>query len=391
MTAAKIASGLFQAFYTFGFPAFSLWMARRFKLAEALGPVVLCYLFGITIANLGGWFPLNPHLSKEFYENTVPIAIPLLLFSTDFPRWLRMSRTTLLSFGLMVVSVITSSSLAYYFLGKSVEEAHKVSGMLVGLYTGGTPNMNAIGIALGTKEHIFPLVNGTDLALGGVYLFFLLSFAKPLLGRLLPAYPTPVPAGDVEHDEKVEAEAHTPTHEFSWRDNMAGMIKSFFLAAGIVGVSVGLSLLLTGKLDVAVIILSITTLGVLCSFIPNIRKIEGSYELGDYILLCFATALGSSVNIAEMLKTDLAAFFVYTAVIMFGALGMHLILAIIFRIDVDTAIITSTAGIYGPPFVPAVVRALNNREVLVSGLTTGLVGYAIGNYLGIWLARILGG
>jgi uncharacterized membrane protein len=63
----------------------------------------------------------------------------------------------------------------------------------------------------------------------------------------------------------------------------------------------------------------------------------------------------------------------------------------IFRIDADTVIITSTAMIYSPPFVPVVAAALKNRDVIISGLTTGIIGYVIGNYLGIFTGFLLGG
>ena len=61
----------------------------------------------------------------------------------------------------------------------------------------------------------------------------------------------------------------------------------------------------------------------------------------------------------------------------------------IFKVDVDTAIITSTASIYGAPFIIPVADAIKNREVIVSGLTTSMVGYAVGNYLGIIMGKIL--
>jgi len=34
---------------------------------------------------------------------------------------------------------------------------------------------------------------------------------------------------------------------------------------------------------------------------------------------------------------------------------------------------------------------LKNREVIISGITTGIIGYAIGNYLGISLAYLFRG
>ena len=74
----------------------------------------------------------------------------------------------------------------------------------------------------------------------------------------------------------------------------------------------------------------------------------------------------------------------------FGSVILHLLLARIARIDADTAIITSTAGIYGPAFIVPTANALNNRQVVLPGLICGILGYAVGNYLGIGVALLLG-
>lgn len=73
----------------------------------------------------------------------------------------------------------------------------------------------------------------------------------------------------------------------------------------------------------------------------------------------------------------------------FGTLFLHVLFSKLFHIDADTVIITSTALICSPPFVPVVAGALKNREVIVSGLTVGIIGYAIGNYLGYFIVQIL--
>ncbi|MFT6261548.1 MAG: putative membrane protein [Bermanella sp.] len=36
-----------------------------------------------------------------------------------------------------------------------------------------------------------------------------------------------------------------------------------------------------------------------------------------------------------------------------------------------------------------IVKALKNPNVLISGMTTGIIGFALGNYLGISLALFL--
>jgi uncharacterized membrane protein len=51
--------------------------------------------------------------------------------------------------------------------------------------------------------------------------------------------------------------------------------------------------------------------------------------------------------------------------------------------------VTSVAAVCSPPFVPMMARALGNPGAMLSGMTTGIIGYALGNYLGISLALFL--
>ena len=48
-----------------------------------------------------------------------------------------------------------------------------------------------------------------------------------------------------------------------------------------------------------------------------------------------------------------------------------------------------TSLLCSPPFVPPVVGAMKNKKVLISGIAIGLVGYAVGTYLGVLIAYIL--
>jgi uncharacterized membrane protein len=79
----------------------------------------------------------------------------------------------------------------------------------------------------------------------------------------------------------------------------------------------------------------------------------------------------------------------YVSVAIFGSLIVHLLLCAIFRIDTDTMIITSVAGICSPPFVPMVAAALKNRDMIVPGIITGIIGWVIGTYLGIGVSTAL--
>ncbi|MGZ5382380.1 MAG: DUF819 family protein [Acidimicrobiia bacterium] len=170
-----------------GFPALAVYGANRNRALEWLSPVVLCYLLGIILGNLPGWTPDN-ELANSVTEITVLLAIPLLLFSTDFPKWLRMAPKAVLSFGLATLAVMVAAAITTVVMSNQDPETWKMAGMTVGVYTRGTPNMSAIGLALGVTDEKFVLVNGADVVLSAVYLLFLMTIAQRVLLKFLPAF-----------------------------------------------------------------------------------------------------------------------------------------------------------------------------------------------------------
>jgi methyl-accepting chemotaxis protein len=152
--------------------------------------------------------------------------------------------------------------------------------------------------------------------------------------------------------------------------------------------SIGLAYLITGEMSVVFIMLGVTTLGIAFSLLKKVNSTPQAYKIGEYLIFVFSFALALTIDITTIIRMP-SIYFVYTALIMFGSIILHFVLAKVFNIDRDTAIITSTAGIYGPAFIPPVVSALKNDEVLITGLSSGLVGYAIGNYLGFFIAAFI--
>ena len=75
----------------------------------------------------------------------------------------------------------------------------------------------------------------------------------------------------------------------------------------------------------------------------------------------------------------------------FVSLILTLVLGKLCRIDGDTAIITSNTMINSPALVPMVAASMKNRDIVVVGISIGLVGYAVGNYLGYFVFELLGG
>ena len=134
------------------------------------------------------------------------------------------------------------------------------------------------------------------------------------------------------------------------------------------------------------VILSITTLGILVSFMPALNRIEKTFELGMYFILVFCITVASMADLSKIFQIEFIDLFLYVIIAVFGSMIIHIILSKIFKIDTDTTIVTITALSMSPPFVPVIAGALKNKTIIVLGITVGVIGYAIGNYLGIAIA-----
>jgi len=368
--------GVLQVALLVSIPTLMLWLEKRSKVVRTLSPVVFCYLFGILIGNQHA-VPVDSQLSLAACQISIALAIPLLLFSLDLVAWFRLARATIVSFLLVLASVLVVSFLAGMVFSGRVEESSKVAGMLVGVYTGGTPNMAAIGTALGVESETFLMINAADIVMGAIYLPFLFTLVGRLWGKLLPSFPR----------EEVEEAEHEPG-ETELKPPLRSIVSGAGLALLIVASAGALGRLLPESAREGFAILAITTLAVAASFSPRVRTLPKTHDMGQYMLLVFCVAIGTTADFGRLLSST-HIILLYVAVVMYGSIALHLLLCALLRLDRDTVIITSTAAIFGPAFIGPVAVALKNREIIFSGIATGLVGYAVGNYLGLSLAWLL--
>ena len=142
-----------------------------------------------------------------------------------------------------------------------------------------------------------------------------------------------------------------------------------------------------------VAILSITTLGILASLNPKINAIPKTFPLGMYFIYVFSVVVASMADLKEIFAHGqslvLLSIFLFIILAVIGSLLLHAIFSWIFKVDTDHFIITSVALSMSPPFVPVVAAALKNRAIVLPGLILGILGYALGNYLGVLVAYIL--
>ncbi|MGC9345122.1 MAG: DUF819 family protein, partial [Bacteroidales bacterium] len=177
------------------------------------------------------------------------------------------------------------------------------------------------------------------------------------------------------------------------RDIFIPLLKAFGLAILIFAVGGGLSFLFSADYQAVVAILSITTLGIAASLVPKINAIQKTFPAGMYFILVFSVVVASMADLGEMIGNGhsmvLLSILLFIVLAVIGSLMLHAIFSWIFGIDADHFIITSVALSMSPPFVPVIAAAIKNRPLVLPGLILGIVGYAIGNYLGVLIAYLL--
>lgn len=404
------------------FPAVIIYLTKKSSLLEKIGAVVLAYIIGFLLGNVG----LLPRFSHEvhaflagraslpreelaglisqgllteaeilpnkiaFVQDllmtlSIPLAIPLLLFTLDLRSWLSLAKKAMYAMILGVVALTAVVVGGFFLLKDFLPDAWKIAGMLVGIYSGGTPNLAAITAALDVSPDTFILVHTYEMVTGFFLLVFLITIAQSFFNRFLPAFKS---NGQADQDADLDQASEDFTGMLT-KSSLLQMLKAFALSVLIFALGGGLSLLVPKSAQMVTVILTITTLGLLGSLFRPINKLTKSFSLGMYLILVFSLLVSSMANLSAIFSIDFLHLFFYVGIALVGSAALHVVLCWIFKIDTDTTIITISALSFSPPFVPVVAGALKNREIIISGLTVGILGYAFGTYLGVALAYLL--
>lgn len=365
-------------------PAGVLWVCKKVSFLGKIGPVLLLYLLGVIIGNIGikpeGMATLQDIMSSAM----VPLAIPMMLFGCTFR--LRETKQQLKALLTGLSAVVIAVIGGYLIFGRNIDEGAKIGGMLTGVYTGGTINLAALKTMLGVKNETYILLNSYDMLISFLYLTFLMTIGIKLFRKILPFKP------DDAGNKKGKAETLEEEGDYRGLYTRSGLEdagKLLGVTLMICAGSAGVALLFPQGAFMVIFILMLTTLGLACSFIKPIHNLKHSYNIGMYFIYIFCIVVASMADLSNLNLTGSLNLLGYLLFAVFGSLFIQALLARIFRIDADTMVIASVTFINSPPFVPMMAAAMKNRRVLVTGLTLGIIGYAVGNYLGFLISELL--
>ena len=381
-------------------PAAVLYGCRRWRWMDKIGPILILYFLGAIIANLG-IFPITGtpegdsllKFQNNFSTVLVPMAIPMILLSFTYRKGETKDQLIAMITGLLAVIIAVVAG--YPIFAKHIPDAPKIAGMYTACLTGGTVNMAAVSKMLGVDGQQYALLNTYDMMVSFTYLVFIMAFGIRWARKLLPVKTLDVGSNDADEVRaQIERDRQKNPYAGLWsKEGLIEILKLLGVTLVVVGLSAGvaagLSKLIPGTFMMW-FILSATTFSIAASFIKPIRRIKYSYEVGMYLIYIFSIVVASMANVRAMDFSGalfIVGFLLFMEVV---SLTLQLLSARLFKVDADTAVIASVTYINSPPFVPMIAASMNNKRVLAPGLAIGVIGYAVGNYLGVLICNILG-
>lgn len=357
----------------------SLWLEGHYKPFKKLGAGAISILVGIALSNTG-FLPGDSPTYDFLMSQGVSASIVLILLSVDI-RSIKNAGPTMLkafllgaigsAFGAMFMAMILSNSFG--------NESYKLAGQFTGTYIGGGMNFAALGRAFETSSDLFSAGIAADVIITSIWLVVCLA-APLLLTRKNNSQPP----------EKLTS---TPNKSYTLEQSLYrsdGSIKIDHIAVliAIVFGVIWISELLGGLLPAIPEILWLTTLVLITAQVPYIKRISGGAMLGNYLLLLFLACNGAKSVVANIVALGPAVF--YFAM---GTVALHGVfifgIGYLFKIDAGTLAVASQANIGGSSSALALASARGYTDRILPGIAVGLLGYAIGNYLGLAVGHIM--
>lgn len=411
------------ALFFFIAPAIVLVLCRKVSWIGKLGPVLVLYILGVIVGNVGNIFgcPLSEstvRMQKMLSSATVPFAIPLMLLGCSFSKGDGKRYAMVLVTGLIAVIAAIFSG---YFIFRhpidsgamGVDGTAKIGGLLTGAYTGGTINMAALKTMLDVSDSTYILLNSYDMLVGFFYLIFLMTAGIRLFRRLLDSRSKIIidnmvnkvarakksvtgfitrlmPKGYQEKAKKKESSnEENPYSGLGTRKGLCILGILILISLTICGLSFLITRLFPKIPMMTLFILCLTSFGIGASFIPKLRNLPYSYDVGMYAIYVFSIVVASMADVKSLDIAGGAGALGYLFFVVFISLSLQALLSKAFHLDADTTVIGSVALLCSPPFVPMISASMHNRRALAAGLAIGIVGYAVGTYLGFGVFRLL--
>lgn len=376
--------------------ALAFWLDHRFPALGKLGASLIAIVLGAVLSNLG-LVPVSSPVYDIIMGPVTSLAIAWLLLSVNLSDVKKAGGRMLAAYGLAAAGTAAGAFTAvFFFSGIFGEDSWRLAGVLTGTFTGGSVNFVSVGRAVELSDRLFAGTTAADAMITGLWMGATLIL--PLWLRRF--YPAPPPAVVRARDPATHHEPHD--HEGlgpAGAGDPEGVPHPFFLKEavstldlailGAVGVGLLLASGFLGTLTPGIpAILWLTTLSLLVGQIRGMARPRGAFPLGTLALHFFFVIIGILSRVSEILAVGVEVFWLTLAVVVVHGVvvygGGRML-----RLDLGTLSVASQAAVGGPSSALAVAVSREWRGLVLPGIVVGLLGYAVGNYLGFGMAVLV--
>ena len=311
------------------------------------------------------------------------LGIAVMLLNVDLKGLIKLSKEPLVAMALAVITVcVVVFALSFIFV-PIIPEGWKLAGMLVGTYTGGSPNLNAIAVGLNASEDLIAAANAADYAAYPFYIVLVMYLASNL--RRFKWFEKIWPYR-LEEEELLLKGGSTFLKPKEWSIHYIAWILT--LGYCIVAASGFISGLFPSSLQSTMKIIILTTISIIVAQFKKVQDLKGTMDIGLFLSLFFLARIGLTINIMEFLKSAILSS-LFCASVMFITLTVHAILCRLFKIKYQYVLVAVQSAI-GSSSSSTVLAASAGWESLISvAVILGVLGGAVGNYVGIGMAYLI--
>jgi uncharacterized membrane protein len=357
--------------------ALAFWLDHRFRALSKVGSALMAIFLGALLSNLGVVAP-----SSAVYDGiagpVTSLAIAWLVLAVDLRDLRKAGGRMLGAYGLAVTGTAVGAAVAgVVFAGSFADDTWRLAGTMAGSYAGGAVNFVAVGRGVGLSSELFAGTLAADAVNTAIWMAVTLSV--PLwLKRFFPA---PIPGEGQEGEE-------TEEHPFFGRSSLSALDLAVLLAVAFVLLAA--AEVVSARTPAIPSVLWLTTFALAAGQLPMFRRPAGALQLGNLALHLFFVVIGIACQIGQILIVGVEIFFFVLLVLFVHGLVVFGVGRLV-GLDLGTLAVGSQAAIGGPPTAMAVAVAWKWERLVLPGILVGLLGYALGNYLGFGVAYALRG
>ncbi|TYS61932.1 DUF819 domain-containing protein [Bacillus infantis] len=376
----------------------SIILEQRYSWAAKISGAIIALIGAIILSNTG-IIPTASPVYDAIWTFIIPLAIPLLLFHVNFKRIWKESGRLLIIFLISSIGTVAGVMISFFLLKDHIPVLDKLGAMLSASYIGGGVNFAAMAAKFEAPGEMVSSAVVADNLMMAIY--FIVLMMIPAMGFFRRRFRAPhvekVESGGVREEGKTLAESFWERKDISLKDIALSVgtafllvVVSFKIAAfmdGLIPSGEDTSFflnLLNGLFGDNYLMLTTLTFLALALFPRYFESINGSQEIGTFLIYLFFVVIGIPASI-PLIVQNAPLLLVFVFIIVVVNLAVSLTAGKLLKYNLEEILLASNANVGGPTTAAAMAIAKGWKDLIGPILVVGTLGYIIGNYVGTTL------